>query len=157
MTLPPPPPGYTAWKEHIISTAHGAHPPRDNPDKDPSQEVSDDERELARRWCIDSEIEQGLKWLDFLEEWWPQLSQRLGRTFEDVLYNRMCKDDYPDEGVHLQFQDGSEVIFRNAFSLGGPPPDYGRDDLHIFSKHCGYHRFVVDASDRISVIAAEPV
>ncbi len=156
MTLPPPPLGYATWKEHILSTAHAARPPRSNAVRDPNQEVSDEERELARRWCIDSEIERGLKWLNFLDEWWPQLSQRLGRTFEDVLYNGVNKADLTGEGVRIEFQDGSEVIFRNAFSLGGPPPDYGRDDLHIFSKHCGYHRFVVDATDRISVIAAEP-
>lgn len=154
MTLPPPPNGFQTWQEHITYTVRSNNPLK-HVDAGVHQEVPDYEREYYHQEIIKSTVERHLKWLDFLDEWWPELSRRLERSFEDVLYNHILKTDHPDDNIRIQFSDGSELVFKNAFCLGGPLPDGGRDDLHVFSKHCGYHRFVVDADDRISVISAE--
>lgn len=152
MTLPPPPNGFQTWQEHITYTVRSNNP-SSPADAGVHQEVPDDEREYYRNQSIKSTIERHLKWLDFLDEWWPELSCKLERSFEDVLYNHILKTDHPDESVRVQFSDGSELVFKSAFYVGGPPSDGGRDDLHVFAKHCGYHRFVVDAKDHISVVA----
>lgn len=151
MTTPPPPPGFQTWSQHIESKVRSMHPWRPLPPG--SQPVVPEElRESARRWAIKSDTDQRLKWLKFMEEWWPDLSQRLNRTFEDVLYNRIRQTDYPNESVQIQFSEGSVMVFRNAFCLGTPPSDGCTDDLHVFSKHCGYHNFVVDEKDHIKIV-----
>lgn len=127
------------------------HPLRPLP-ADADKEISEEWLEGARLYAIKSETERLLKWLKFLEEWWPDLSQRVKRTFEDVLYKHILQTDFPSESVQIQFSDGSIVVFRNAFYLGIPPEDGGRDDLHVFSKHCGYHRFAVDSNDHIKIV-----
>lgn len=152
MTLPLPPSGFHTWQEHIVSTVHSNNPSKPV-NAGVQEEVPDYEREYYRKQFIKSEIERLQKWLDFLDEWWPELSRRLERSFEDVLYNHILKTDHPDESVRVRFSDGSELVFKNAFYVGVPPSDGGRDDLHVFAKHCGYHRFVVDARDHISVVA----
>ncbi len=154
MTMPPPPIGFSTWREHIAYTVHSDNPLKPV-DTGTHHEVPVHEREYCRQELIKSEVDRRRKWLEFLEEWWPELSPRLGRPFADVLYNHILKTDYPEESVRVLFSDGTELVFRNAFCLGHPPEDCGRDDLHVFSKHCGYHRFVVDAADRISIIQAE--
>jgi hypothetical protein len=151
MTTPPPPPGFQTWSQHINYKVHSMNHLRPLP-SDSELEVSEELLEIARRRGIKSETDRRLKWLNFLEEWWPDLSQRLNRTFEDVLYNHILQTDYPSESVQVQFSEGSVMVFRNAFCLGVPPEDGGKDDLHVFSKHCGYHRFVVGLDDHIKIV-----
>ena len=42
-----------------------------------------------------------------------------------------------DEGVHLRFEDGSEVRFASAFCA----VDEAQGELAVFTEHCGYHVF----------------
>jgi hypothetical protein len=151
MTTPPPPPGFQTWSQHINYKVHAMYPSRPLP-PGTIPELPEEWREAARIGLIKSETDRHLKWLNFLEEWWPDLSQRLNRTFEDVLYNHILQTDYPSESVQVQFSEGSVMVFRNAFCLGVPPEDGCKDDLHVFSKHCGYHRFVVSENDHIKIV-----
>lgn len=151
MITPLPPPGFQTWHDHISYKVRSMNPFRPLPPYTQS-EVSVELREAARHIAIKSETESRLKWLRLLEELWPDLSKRLDRSFEDVLYNHIRQTDFPNESVQIQFTDESIMVFRNAFCLGVPPKDGGRDDLHVFSKRCGYHRFTVDAKDHIKIV-----
>ena len=45
--------------------------------------------------------------------------------------------DFADEDVQLRFEDGSGATFRYAFCA----IDEGRNEIAVFTEHCGYHVF----------------
>lgn len=50
---------------------------------------------------------------------------------------RLGASDFPHATVQLTFEDGSEASFRYAFFV----EDRERDELAVFTEHCGYHVF----------------
>lgn len=60
---------------------------------------------------------------------------------------RLGAGDFPLAGVRLRFEDGSEVSFRYAFFV----EDRERNELAVFTEHCGTHVFPMRALDEYLV------
>ena len=46
-----------------------------------------------------------------------------------------------NNGLECVFEDGSKLLFSHAFAV----VDHERHELAVFTEHCGYHVFVLDA------------
>ena len=60
---------------------------------------------------------------------------------ERLSAGRLGAEAFPLEGVRLRFEDGSEVHFRYAFFI----EDASRNELAVFTEHCGHHVFPLRA------------
>jgi hypothetical protein len=60
--------------------------------------------------------------------------------------------DFPNESVHVEFEDGTDLTFRHAFYVGETPADGNIHRVAVFTEHCGYHEFWLGPSDQISAM-----
>ena len=65
------------------------------------------------------------------QHWRRWLKQRGGLTTEDF-----------DGTVRLSFEDGSRCVFRDAIMV----TDCKREEVAVFTEHCGYHIFPLRAT-----------
>lgn len=149
MNTPPPPSGFRSWTEHIKFTVLNQNPPVEPFPPGFSTEVSNEEREGARLLQIDAGVKRRQQRFDLISEWWPQIAIHVDRTFEDIVYNGFQKKDYPDTGVQLQFADGTNLSFTNAFYCGAPSKDQAREEVIVFTKNHGHYLFAMTVEDRV--------
>lgn len=90
-----------------------------------------------------------MPWIGILENWKTKLSQRLGRTEEVILEDSLSATDFSENGVRIQFEDGTDLNFRRAFYVGDTPSDGSIHRVAVFTEHCGYHEFWIGPNDRI--------
>lgn len=64
--------------------------------------------------------------------------------------------DFSDAGVHIHFEDGTDLTFRRAFYLGETPADGAIHRVVVFTEHCGYHEFWIGPDDLIEEISHRP-
>jgi len=62
-------------------------------------------------------------------------------------HQRLGAADFPNATVRLKFEDSSEASFRHAFFV----EDRERNELAVFTEHCGYHVFYLRAPKYDSV------
>ena len=79
--------------------------------------------------------------------WAVPLSEKTGRTVDELQTDGLFYTDFPFEGVRIEYEDGSEVNYRSAF--------YVRDKalparVAIFTEHCGYHEVLLWPDDQLS-------
>jgi hypothetical protein len=153
MTIPTPPKEFLSWLDYAIETidARGAYLDRMFDDAEiPSREevrvaAIEELNHLRRR--------ASMPWFGMLENWRTALSKHLGRSEDAILENSLLATDFSDSSVHIQFEDGSNLIFKRAFYLGGgeAPTDgsYLSHRVAVFTEHCGYHEFWIGPDDRI--------
>jgi hypothetical protein len=83
------------------------------------------------------------QWHVIPDEWKPRLRAYL-RTTRGEDRDRLSAHDFrSDQSVHLQFDDGSIALFRYAFAL----LDEAGKRCIVFTEHCGYHVFPVEAGN----------
>ncbi len=85
------------------------------------------------------------------DEWKARLRDHLRMTCGEDRDRLSAKDFRADQSVHLQFEDGSFALFRNAFAV----LDKAGERCMVFSEHCGYHLFPVGASG-VQVLRSVP-
>ena len=150
MSTPTPPTDFQSWLDYAIATmdARGAHLDRIfSEDNIPSQ---DDIRAAAQEELDHLRQKAVMPWIGMLENWQIALSKRLGRSAENIVEDNLLATDFSNDGVHVQFEDGTDLTFRRAFYVGETPADGAIHRVAVFTEHCGYHEFWIGPSDRIS-------
>lgn len=149
MSTPTPPGEFASWLDYAIATmdVRGAYLDRMfNGDEVPSR---DDIWVAAQDELDHLSMKAALPWVGILENWKGKLSERLGRPEDVIFEHNLLDSDFSDSGVHIQFEDGSDLTFRRAFYLGETPADGATHRVVVFSEHCGYHEFWIGPNDRI--------
>ena len=84
-----------------------------------------------------------------LDNWQHQLAKRLGRPAKEIFDGGLLATDFPSDGVHIHFEDGTDLTFRHAFFLGEPKKDGAIHRVVVFTEHCRYHEFWIGQDDCI--------
>ena len=149
---PTPPTGFQSWLDYAVAMmdARGAFsdrvlsedeiPPTDNIRVAAQQELDRLKQKIA------------MPAISILENWQAALATRLGRTAANILEDNLLAAEFANSGVHVQFKDGSDLKFSQAFHVGETPPDGNIHRVAVFSDHCGYHEFWLGPGDQISTI-----
>lgn len=153
MNAPTPPTNFQSWLDYAIATmdVRGARLERIFDEGDSPSPSQDDIRAAAQEELDHLRCKAALPGMRMLDNWKTALSERLGRSAEDILENSLLAADFPDGSVRVQFKDGSDLTFRRAFYVGATPAQGIIYRVAVFSKHCGYHEFWIGPGDRISV------
>lgn len=156
MSTPTPPGEFLTWLDYAVATmdARGAYLDRMfHEDEIPSQ---DDIRAAVQEELDHLRQKAVMPWVGILENWKSKLSKRLGRSEEVIFEDNLLATDFSDAGVHIHFEDGTDLTFRRAFYLGETPADGGIHRVVVFTEHCGYHEFWIGPDDRIEEISHRP-
>lgn len=152
MSTPTPPKEFLSWLDYAVATidARGAYLDRVfSQDEIPSP----NEIRVAAQEELDQLKQKSvMPWIRILENWQHALSKRLGRSAEEILEGNLLATDFSNDGVHIQFEDGTDLTFRRAFFLGETPADGAIHRVVVFTEHCGYHEFWIATDDRIEVV-----
>lgn len=152
VSKPTPPTDFQSWLDYAIATmdARGAYLDRIF-DKDdvPSQ---DEIRDAAREEFNHLKRRALMPWIGMLENWQIELSKKLGRSAEDIVECNLLATDFSSDSVHIQFKDGTDLKFRDAFYVSEKTTDEAIHRVAVFTAHCGYHEFMIGPDDRISAI-----
>lgn len=92
-----------------------------------------------------------MPWISVLENWQIPLSKRLGRSAEDIIESNLLATDFPNDSVHVEFEDGTDLRFRHAFYVGETPADGNIHRVAVFTEHCGYHEFWLGCQRRLNI------
>ncbi|OYT93529.1 MAG: hypothetical protein CFE43_02010 [Burkholderiales bacterium PBB3] len=111
----------------------------------------DDIRAAAQEELDQLRMKSAMPWIRILEDWKTKLSERLGRSEEDIRAANLLATDFSDDGVQIRFEDGTDLTFRRAFYLGETPADGAIHRIVVFAEHCGYHEFWIGPNDRVEV------
>lgn len=150
MSTPALPTDYPSWLDYAVATmdARGAYLDRIfGEEGTPSQ---DDIRSAAQRELDHLKKKAAMPWVGMLENWQIALSKRLGRSASDIVEDNLLAADFSDGGVHVQFEDGSDLRFQSAFFVGETPADGAINRVAVFTEQCGYHEFWIGPGDQIS-------
>ena len=150
MSTPTPPTNYPSWLDYAAATmdTRGAYIDRlFSEDDAPSQE---DMRAAVQEELNHLKQRAVMPWVGMLENWQIALSKRLGRSAKEILENNLLATDFSDDSVHVQFKDGSDLMFKRAFYVRAEPAEGAIYRVAVFTEHCGYHEFWIGPSDRIS-------
>ncbi len=150
MNRPAPPTNFQSWLDYAVATVdvRGARLDRissedDVPSQDAIRVTAQEELNHLKRRAV-------MPWFGMLENWQIALSKRLGRSAEDLLEYNLLAADFSDDGVHVQFKDGTDLTFRRAFYVGATPAEGAIYRVAVFTEHCGSHEFWIGPGDRIS-------
>ena len=91
-------------------------------------------------------------WQVVPEEWKPRLRNYLIAMYGEDRDTLSAYDFRSDQSVHLQFDDGSLVLFHYAFAI----LDEAGERCMVFTEHCGYHVFPVGVGG-VKVVRAVPL
>lgn len=152
MSTPTPPTEFKSWLDYAVATmdVRGARLDRLFDEEDlPSQY---DVRAAAQEELNYLKQKTVMPWISMLENWQIPLSKRLGRSAEDIIESNLLATDFPNDSVHVEFEDGTDLRFRHAFYVGETPADGNIHRVAVFTEHCGYHEFWLGPSDRISAM-----
>lgn len=89
-----------------------------------------------------------------LDNWQSALSALVGRSCEAIVEGGLLPSDFSDAGVHVQFEDGTDLRFQRAFYAGQTPADGAIHRVAIFSENCGFHEFWIGPNDRIQSLSS---
>jgi len=150
MSTPIPPSGFWSWLDYAIATldARGAYRDHifsggDVPSRDDILAAAQEELNLLKRKTV-------MPWISMLENWQTALSKRLGRSAVNIVENNLLATDFSNDIVRVQFEDGTDLMFRRAFYLYESSAVGSSRLVAVFTEHCGYHEFWIGSSDRIS-------
>ena len=153
MNKPSPPTNFQSWLDYAVRTmdARGARLESvfgvvDSPTEDDIRDAALEELDNLRKRAASP-------WLGVLESWQIAIAERLGRSAEAILEANLLEPDFSDSCVRIQFEDGSDLLFRRAFYVGETPSDGAIHRVAVFTQHCGYHEFWLGPTDRISALA----
>ncbi len=117
----------------------------ENPSQDEIRAATQEELEHLQK-------KAAMPWVGMLKNWQTALARRLGRPAEVILKGNLLHSDFTNAGVHIQFEDGSNLTFRRAFYVGATPADGSIQRVAVFTEHCGHHEFWIGPDDRIEVL-----
>jgi hypothetical protein len=81
-----------------------------------------------------------------LYDWASELSERLGRTIDQIRTKGLSTDDFsPSHSVDIDFAEGSHAHFAFAFAVVSPQ----REMVAVFTEHCGYMVFALAPEMRV--------
>ncbi len=145
-----PPTEFQSWLDYALATmdVRGAQLDRIFNENDAS--TYDDIRAAALKELDYLRRKAAVPWVGVLENWQTALSKRLGRSAEDIVENNLLATDFLNDNVHVQFKDGTDLVFQRAFYVGQTPTDGAIHRVAVFTDHCGYHEFWIGPGDRIS-------
>lgn len=86
--------------------------------------------------------------INLVEKWKSALSKKLGRTEEDIVKFGLNAYDFPRTGVHLEFEDGSFLMFNYTIVL---EDSQYPNMIALFSEHNGYHEFNFSEDDILMI------
>ena len=90
-----------------------------------------------------------MPWIGMLKNWQTALSKKLGRSAKDIVENNLLATDFSDASVRIQFEDGTDLMFKRAFYVSATFSEEGIYRAAVFTKDCGYHEFWIGPRDRI--------
>lgn len=151
MKILKPPGDYLSWLDYAVATidARGAY--LDSMFDGPEIPSLDDVRVATLEELNHLRRRAAMPWFGMLDNWQTALSKRLGRPAEVIVENGLLATDFSGAGVHISFEDGTDLTFRRAFYLGETPSDGAIHRVAVFTEHCGYHEFRIGPDDRIEV------
>ncbi|SRR6266481_3934399 len=77
-------------------------------------------------------------WKELVTDWADELSERLGRSKEELLTRGLVATDFPPTHcVEIRFADGSFAKFKFAFAIVSEKKNH----VVIFTDHNGYFEF----------------
>ena len=74
---------------------------------------------------------------DALPDHWQSWVRQRAASLSGGKHVRLGADAFGRGAVRLQFEDGSHATFHYAFAVA----DVERNELAVFTEHCGYHVF----------------
>ncbi|MFZ4287524.1 hypothetical protein [Variovorax sp. HJSM1_2] len=149
---PTPPTGFQSWLDYAIATMDARGAFLDRVFSEGEILPTDTIRVAAQEELDHLKQRIAMPWISMLENWQASLSKRLGRPAENVVEDNLLAADFANSGVHVQFEDGSDLKFSRAFHVGETPADGNIHRVAVFSGHCGYHEFWIGPGDQISTI-----
>ena len=151
-TPPAPPTNFQSWLDYAIATmdVRGARLERILGEGDSPSPSNDDIRTAAQEELNHLKRRAVMPSFGMLENWQTALSKRLGRSAENILEYNLLAADFSEDGVHVQFKDGSDLRFQRAFYVGATPAEGTMYRVAVFTEHCGSHELWIGPGDRIS-------
>jgi hypothetical protein len=156
MNAPTPPTNFQSWLDYAVATMDVREARLELIfDEDDSPSPSEDAIRVAAQEELDHlRCKVALPGMRMLDNWKTALSERLGRSAEDILEDSLSAPDFPDGSVRVQFKDGSDLRFQRAFYVGATPAQGIIYRVAVFTEYCGYHEFWIGPGDRISATPA---
>lgn len=90
-----------------------------------------------------------MPWVGMLKNWQTALSKKLGRSAKDIVENNLLATDFSNESVRVQFEDGTDLMFRRAFYVSAQLSEGTIYRAAVFTKNCGHHEFWIGPGDRV--------
>ncbi|MFZ4288010.1 hypothetical protein [Variovorax sp. HJSM1_2] len=149
---PTPPTGFQSWLDYAIATMDVRGAFLDRVFSEGEIPFTDTIRVAAQEELDHLKQRIALPGLRMLEDWQAALATRLGRPAASIVEDSLLAADFANSGVHVQFEDGSDLKFSQAFHVGETPADGKIHRVAVFSDHCGYHEFWIGPGDQISTI-----
>lgn len=85
---------------------------------------------------------------NLLVKWKSALSKELGRSEDEIVKFGLTAYDFPQNRVHLEFEDGSFLVFNYTIVL--KDKQYPKI-IALFSEHNGYHEFDFSEDDILTI------
>lgn len=152
MRTPAPPTDFQSWLDYAVATmdVRGARLERIFDEGDSPSPSNDDIRTAAQEELNHLKRRAVMPWFGMLENWQTALSKRLGRSVEDIREYNLVAADFSEDGVRVQFKDGTDLRFQRAFYVDATPAEGAIYRVAVFTEHCGSHEFWIGPGDRIS-------
>jgi len=83
-----------------------------------------------------------------LQEWAEELAAKLGRPATEIRAQGLRAQDFSNQQVEIEFEDGSYALFHWAFYVESRT----KRAIAVFTEHCGYY-VVPTVGASINVIA----
>lgn len=74
------------------------------------------------------------RYRSLINEWADELAIALGRPANSIRESGLSVEDFPNQVLEIEFEDGSTARLRWAFFVESPR----KKAVAVFSEHCGY-------------------
>ena len=120
MNILKPPGDYLSWLDYAVATIDARGVYLDRMFDGPEIPSRDDVRLATLEELNHLRRRAAMPWFGMLDNWQTALSKRLGRPAEVILENGLLATDFSGAGVHISFEDGTDLTFRRAFYYHAP-------------------------------------
>jgi hypothetical protein len=89
-----------------------------------------------------------MKSQELVVKWLAALSEKTGRSVEELKEDGLFADDFSYPGIRINFEDRSYMVFKYAFAL---QDDAYPNVIAVFTEHNGYYEFPFGEEDDLIV------
>jgi hypothetical protein len=90
-----------------------------------------------------------------VEGYLAEIAVQTKRSPESIEMTGLLSEDFPQQSVLIEFEDGSTAQFNYAFVVQKNMTETPR--LGVFTRHCGAHEFLLSALRVVRVFEKEPL